>query len=103
MLYALRMTHRLLHTLVFSSAALVGCGATHAMPLQSDAPSAPDAGSDAPDVRYCEPGWPTTKGQFRHVVGETTYSCPHTTTMAAPDLSVCCVVRPEDVPPENEP
>lgn len=97
------MTHRLLHTLVFSSAALVGgCGATHAMPTQADAPSTPDAGSDAPDVRYCEPGWPTTKGQFRHEQDGVIYGCPHTAQPeepeTQPDLSMCCVVPPENAP-----
>ena len=94
------MTHRLLHTLVFSSAALVGgCCATHAMPTPADAPSPPDAGSDAPDVRYCEPGWPTTKGQFMHMVGEVTYSCSfENNNTENPDLSMCCVLRPEDAP-----
>ena len=97
-LYALPMTHRLLHTLVFSSAALVGgCGAAHATPA-SDAAATPDAGSDAPDVRYCEPGWPTTKGQFRYDLEGVAYSCAHPSEPGAmPDLSMCCVIRPEDL------
>ena len=103
MLYPHRMSHRLLHTLVFSSAALVGgCGAAHVTPI-SDAPSAPDAGSDAPDVRYCEPGWPTTKGQFRYDLDGVAYSCSHPIEPdTLPDLSMCCVIRPEELD-ENQP
>jgi len=103
MLYPQHMTHRLLHTLVFSSAALVGgCGAAHVTPT-SDASAPPDAGADAPDVRYCEAGWPTTKGQFRHDRDGVVYSCSHPMeNPEMPDLSMCCVIRPEDLP-ENQP
>ena len=64
------MSHRLLSTIVFASGSLLACGGI-----------VPDAGTDAeapkndasttdatptvdsgPDLRACEPGWPTTKG-----------------------------------------
>ena len=102
MLYPGQMTHRLLHSLVFSSAALLGgCGAAHATSA-GDVPSAPDAGSDAPDVRTCEPGWPTTKGQFRVDLDGVAYSCAHPVEPGVPpDLTMCCVIRPEEL--ENQP
>ena len=83
------MSHRLLHTLVFASTSLLACGGTieeipddaepppdAAPPPQADA--TPDVQIDAhvdvqpeadpqdagSDVRTCEGGWPTTKGQI---------------------------------------
>lgn len=94
------MRHRLLHTLVFSSAALVGgCGAAN----QAVVAQASGGGSD--DVRYCEPGWPTTKGQFRYPAEGVTYGCsiqdgyemdPEQGNWRPTDASTCCVVRPEE-------
>ncbi len=78
-----RETSKLFHVLVLSSLSL-GCGRTHSATLGSDAgpesdtQRADDAQEtvDAPEVsldssgvdpRYCEPGWPTTKGGPREV------------------------------------
>lgn len=81
--------HRLLHTLVISSVlALDGCGTSappattapaaaaggEAVSRREPAPSAPEVSANEPDaalpeariaaadVRYCDRGWPTTKG-----------------------------------------
>ena len=78
-----RETSKLFHVLVLSSLSL-GCGKTHGVipgsdaGPESDAQRAEDAQEtvDAPelsldssgfDPRYCEPGWPTTKGGPREV------------------------------------
>ena len=67
------MRSKLFHTLVLSSFTL-GCSKTHTRPMSvsdagpaNDAAAASDAGFDANDPRYCEPGWPTTKGGPRAV------------------------------------
>jgi hypothetical protein len=72
-----RETNRLFHTLVLSSLTL-GCSETHLRSIRTDDASVDtgpgddavaerDAGVDAFDPRYCEPGWPTTKGAPRVV------------------------------------
>ncbi len=81
------MSHRLLPTIVFASSSLLACGGQlDAITDGPDAPPGPppdgaadviarDAAIDAtpdvapitdagPDVRSCEGGWPTTKGQI---------------------------------------
>ena len=81
-------THRLLPTIVFASSSLLACGGQIDAVLDgpdapgppadgsADAVTKPDAAKDAPgpdvapitdagaDVRSCEGGWPTTKGQI---------------------------------------
>ncbi len=65
------MSHRLLSTIVFASGSLLACGGTVAPDLGTDAetpkndaatPDAPLPVDSGPDLRACEPGWPTTKG-----------------------------------------
>lgn len=105
--------HRLLHTLVFSSALAVGgCGAAAPAPLEPaaetsyaeaetstalvttqaepvaianmDSPyAAGTAGSDAGSaLRYCENGWPTTKGA--------SLRCETSTDAEGESETVCC-------------
>jgi hypothetical protein len=63
---------------------------------------ATDAGApDASDPRFCEPGWPTTKGQWTVEVDGELWGCDwtgHRTdgTDAGPvDVSECCRIREE--------
>lgn len=70
------------------------------VPAASDA-GAPDAGApDAGDPRFCEPGWPTTKGQWTAEVDGELWGCEGpghwTGEDAGPiDVSECCRVREE--------
>ncbi len=93
---------RLFHTLVVSSVmTLDGCTISHAVEEldagpddppdggESDAGSdaglpdaalgfdaaIPDAGWDAGDVRFCEPGWPTTRGMVCGGLDDGTVEC----------------------------
>ncbi len=95
------MQHRLFHTLVISSSMLLeACASTHgsAMPdasMPTDAPTTPDAfvSPDA-DPRTCEPGWPTTKGNFSHTQAGLAYNCPSGARdgFDGPvDLTRCCI------------
>jgi hypothetical protein len=97
------MRHRLLHTLVFSSSFLVdGCAMAHVVDgdagAAADALETPDAFAPpdaAIDVRACEPGWPTTKGQFNIERDGVWYACGSGVDREDPDLSLCCVRVPE--------
>lgn len=108
--------HKLFHTLVLSSITL-GCDATHLRPPESDAGAQPDsaasqdASSDAFDPRYCEPGWPTTKGGPRVVCVDeeglirapsdvpcaANYLCDLGVTreVGEPVDASCCLIRPD--------
>lgn len=111
------MRSKLFHTLVLSSFTL-GCSKTHTRPLSAsdagpanDVSAAGDVGFDARDPRYCEPGWPTTKGGPRSVCvdEEGRISTPELRPCAANyrcELSVigevgtpidpsCCLLQPD--------
>ncbi|MBZ0116381.1 MAG: hypothetical protein IT378_13070 [Sandaracinaceae bacterium] len=102
------MAHRLLHTLVFSSMVMLqGCSRSHGHE-DTDASTPRDAGidpidatpiapadaavppADAGDPRLCEPGWPTTKGQWTVDVDGQLWLCEGEMT-DPPDLSGCCL------------
>lgn len=63
-------------------------------------PAASDAGApDAADPRFCEPGWPTTKGQWTAEVDGELWGCEGhgggPADASAIDLSDCCRIREE--------
>lgn len=103
------MAGRLLHSLVFSSVLALesaGCTVAHAPLTDAGGGDPPDGGSDAGtdagfdagsdagfdagDVRFCEPGWPTTKAMICVDQPDGTTECCST---LLPDGSpeACCI------------
>lgn len=99
------MSHRLLHSLVFSSIVVLegaGCTESHAPPTAaSDASAEPADASvlspDAwmPDVRLCEAGWPTTKAMTCvEVEAMDLFRCCPTGHDPETDPDACCYADP---------
>ena len=87
------MQHRLFHTLVISSAMLLdGCASTHGTLADAGPPSDAVVTPDV-DVRACEPGWPTTKGNFQHVLDDVALRCRGSARLegGGVDVASCCV------------